>query len=945
MRWAFCVLAALVITSTVSAQRPLRHVLFDLEEGVEGWWCNVYGGAGAGEPSRAAEAHYGSGALHGEVADVEGGANIISPWLSEDADWRRYEWGSISLWFRGDGTPNYARLIIAVGSEDEGDQQTYSINLPLDSTKWRRISRPLASFWNRHKVPMDTQRIGRLYISAKGTHSFDVDHITLEAPQRPVALQSVSGAGGLPVEPVLVQFPDARHALRFDPTPLMPGPITVTARFELPNGVHEVTQGLPRERPEDEVFLVAPACRQSGTATVELTITRAGRTDRTSWRFNVVTERPLPEPTPLSLLPAPKEIELLQGAFALLPASSPVCSADAVHSPALRLLIETLVSWGVRGEDVRGVPRDPDQPMTIRLGAPPPLASELAGRLGELPEQGYVLAASAKGVQIAANDAAGLRNGVCTLLQAAESHYALTGELAVPAMKVVDWPSLPVRAVSLPLPNNRWGHPNDPPADPDMFLDFMREVVVNSKMNMAVLIIHQAMRYESHPKVTGPAAWSKADVKRVFDTLRSWGVEPVPHMNSLGHANWLTIPYRDLAIAEDGDLHQFCTSNPNTKRIMLDIYQEIIDLVQPRYFHVGLDEIRWKTYALPEEQRCPLCAGKSKQDIFVEWVQMLHDFLADQGIEMMMWGDMILPGHNGGPPYRLAETVDRLPKNIIIANWSTAVMPDSHQWLLDHGFTRIIKSNSRGANLAEQQVLMGNMMGVWYKTPWLTEQTLPKLEGNAYGSILEAAEYSWNYWPDLFTVMPPLSVEFFAQRPLVQWRVGADPVPGASPPESLDLPGAGPVEGLPETLDGTPLTALALSVGAEATVPVNQEVRSLYFVHAARLLDREAMVEAFKDPSAWAGVPIAEYVVTYASGDTVTIPVRYGMEVRDPKTGWCIVPLVYDCMQVVPMTCAEGLHLYTMQWRNPRPDDAVVSVTLRALDAPAQVVLAGLRAQ
>ncbi len=46
------------------------------------------------------------------------------------------------------------------------------------------------------------------------------------------------------------------------------------------------------------------------------------------------------------------------------------------------------------------------------------------------------------------------------------------------------------------------------------------------------------------------------------------------------------------------------------------------------------------------------------------------------------------------------------------------------------------------------------------------------------------------------------------------------------------------------------------------------------------------------------------------------------------------------------MTCdAEGLHLYAMQWRNPRPDDAIASVTVRQLDAPARVVLAGMAAQ
>jgi len=106
------------------------------------------------------------------------------------------------------------------------------------------------------------------------------------------------------------------------------------------------------------------------------------------------------------------------------------------------------------------------------------------------------------------------------------------------------------------------------------------------------------------------------------------------------------------------------------------------------------------------------------------------------------------------------------------------------------------------------------------------------------------------------------------------------------------------------------------------------------------------MIEAFKDPASWAGVPIGEYVVEYASGATETIPVRYGIEVRDPQDGWCVSPIAYGSMAVGPMTCeAEGTHIYTMQWLNPRPEDAIASITMWQLGAPAQVLVAGLEVQ
>lgn len=942
------VLVATVIVLCISAahaqERPVQHVLFDFEDGTGEWWVNVWGGGGEVRIGAAEGAKFGSGALHSDVAGVEQGGNTISPWLPMDAQWRQHEWGAISLWFRGDGTATRAKLTVQTG-EGEEITQSYSHNLPMDSTDWRRISAPVGAFWNREGVPMDTQRIVRMYIGLTGDHEFEVDQIALEAPQRPVPMTK-TGGDELDLEPELLQFGDGRYGLRFDPSPLLPGPASASADYALQGVTETVSEQFTGATAEGEALLLSPAAQESGEATLALRVTRGQETASATWSFNAIANRPLPDPTRLSLLPAPKECTLGDGAFVLPTEVEIHCTGDGQRPAASVLWNDEEPAF--EGQTIVFESFETGEAPTMQVVAGCDASPDALSRLPGLPAGGYLLDVGTEGATVRANDAEGLRNGALTLIQAAESQFALTGERAIPAMHVVDWPNLAIRAVSLPLPNNRWGHPNDPPADPDMFLDFMRKTMLRTKMNMAVLIIHQAMRYETHPEVAGPAAWSKEDVKRVFDTLRSWGVEPVPHMNSLGHMNWLCIPHSELA--EDGDVHQICTSHPDSERIVKDIYGEIIDLVEPKYFHLGLDEIRWNTHNLPEEERCPRCAGKSKQDIFVEWVTMLHDFLAERDIQPMMWGDMILPAHNGGPPYNLAETVDRLPKDVLIANWSTSLAPDSHTWLLDRGFEGVIKSNSRGATLAEQQLVMGNMFGCWYKVPWLVEGTLPKLEGNAYGSFLEAAEYSWNHWTDLFHVTPPLSEQFFADRPLVQWRIGAAPVSGEI--AQIGLPSPTEIEGLPAGevrfghLAFDVKGGLMPDAGAEIAIPVGRTAGALYFLHAARLSDRDAMVEALKEKAHWDGVPIAEYVVTYASGETETIPVRYSMELRDPEDGWCRTPIVYNSLGVTPMSCeAEGLHLYAMQWRNPRPDDEIASVTVRAIEAPARVVVAGVGAQ
>ncbi|MBI3922999.1 MAG: hypothetical protein HY318_16375, partial [Armatimonadetes bacterium] len=76
--------------------RPLRVRLFDFETGVTGWLGNPWGGGKCGaEPSL--DAKFGDGALRGWYADVEKGANVICPYLPEDAAWRKSPWGGISF--------------------------------------------------------------------------------------------------------------------------------------------------------------------------------------------------------------------------------------------------------------------------------------------------------------------------------------------------------------------------------------------------------------------------------------------------------------------------------------------------------------------------------------------------------------------------------------------------------------------------------------------------------------------------------------------------------------------------------------------------------------------------------------------------------------------------------------------------------------------------------
>ncbi|GAI35341.1 unnamed protein product, partial [marine sediment metagenome] len=259
-------------------------------------------------------------------------------------------------------------------------------------------------------------------------------------------------------------FEDGRYALRFDPTPLPPDALEVAVHPMWTRPTPTIHRTLPAAPRSDEAFIELGTPNRQELAAVALTVRDAGGqvVSGATCLFQVLLPKEPPDPTALGLLPAPKEITLAEGRFPIgAQTKLHVFPGEVYREHAINLLTDELQAWFGAAPRVERQPEGKSAANEIVLGEPPPLSDDLTGRLGKLPAESYVLVVTEQGVRIAADGPRGLVNGVCTLLQAIESHYAQTFELAAPAMQVVDWPDLPIRAVSIPLPTNRWGHPND----------------------------------------------------------------------------------------------------------------------------------------------------------------------------------------------------------------------------------------------------------------------------------------------------------------------------------------------------------------------------------------------------------------------------------------------------------------------------------------------------
>jgi len=124
-----------------------------------------------------------------------------------------------------------------------------------------------------------------------------------------------------------------------------------------------------------------------------------------------------------------------------------------------------------------------------------------------------------------------------------------------------------------------------------------------------------------------------------FGDLVAYGkkhnIKVKPLFNSLGHNTLIPRLIPEISAKdENGELmgKGFCTSNPETYKVMFDLYDEIID----RYltpngvdgFQVGLDEVPEANFC-----KCEKCRGKSNADLMIDYVIELCKHLKAKGMK------------------------------------------------------------------------------------------------------------------------------------------------------------------------------------------------------------------------------------------------------------------------------------------------------------------------
>ena len=168
--------------------------------------------------------------------------------------------------------------------------------------------------------------------------------------------------------------------------------------------------------------------------------------------------------------------------------------------------------------------------------------------------------------------------------------------------------------------------------------------MVEVGMNMVVIDLGDAVKYESHPEIAVNNAWTTAKLSNELEKIRGMGLEPIPKLNfSTCHDAWLKDYGRMV-------------STKQYYEISRDLIAEVINLFEkPRFFHLGMDEEN------ESNQRNFDYMVIRQNNLYWGDLYFLIGEVFKGGSRPWVWQDFIR--------YHPEEFAKMMPKSVLQSNW------------------------------------------------------------------------------------------------------------------------------------------------------------------------------------------------------------------------------------------------------------------------------------
>ena len=345
--------------------------------------------------------------------------------------------------------------------------------------------------------------------------------------------------------------------------------------------------------------------------------------------------------------------------------------------------------------------------------------------------------------------------------------------------------------------------------------------------------------------------------------IRSFGIEVIPEIQSLGHVQFMTLAHPEIAEIDpeaekrlidtrtedarpsDFYKHSFCPSNPKSYEILFDLIDDIIEVFKPtEYVHMGHDEV----YQIGV---CPVCQSKDPAKLFYDDIMKIYNYLASKGLKMMIWSDMIQPVS----AYATRPAIKLLPKDIIMMDfiWYFHLDEDIEDNLLNEEYKVIIGNlysshYPRYETRVRKKGMLGGQISAWVST----NETALQKEGKIYDFAMTAQMLWSDSYSHLYTLCYDKMIS--AMMPCLRQKLGNINYPSLEEGAKTELIVQNPIC-FPPVGNHVQITDIA----------INENYKSLIFSHTELKILTHLP---------WSDNDVTgKYIFTFDDGSTEEIPV------------------------------------------------------------------------
>ena len=174
--------------------------------------------------------------------------------------------------------------------------------------------------------------------------------------------------------------------------------------------------------------------------------------------------------------------------------------------------------------------------------------------------------------------------------------------------------------------------------------DAILQSMVDAGLNMVIMDLGDAIKYESHPEIAVENAWSVKRLKSELAKMRRMGLEPIPKLNfATTHQAWL------------GEYSRM-VSTQQYYMVCRNLINEIIDIFdKPRFFHLGMDE---ENAPLQKQHNFVIVR---QNDLWWHDFYILTEEVEKNNVRPWIWSDYAWDFPD--------EFFKKMPKTVLQSNW------------------------------------------------------------------------------------------------------------------------------------------------------------------------------------------------------------------------------------------------------------------------------------